>query len=152
MTDVQGKLLIAPPKLPDWRFQKSVIYIWKHNISGASGIIINKKCDNPKFEQVCREGNIHRNPEINPHIFYGGPILTNLIGCVHSIDYKIINEKLIIFNNFGQNNTNIELIDFIKKEKELEYDRWIPLGIDYNRASVDKLDDLETIIFTKISY
>ena len=94
MTDVQGKLLIAPPKLPDWRFQKSVIYIWKHNISGASGIIINKKCDNPKFEQVCREGNIHRNPEINPHIFYGGPVLTNLIGCIHSIDYKIITTNI----------------------------------------------------------
>ena len=88
MTDVQGKLLIAPPNLPDWRFQKSVIYMWKHNVAGASGIIINKKCDNPKFEQVCREGNIHRNPEINPHIFYGGPVLTNLIGCLHSIDYK----------------------------------------------------------------
>ena len=47
---------------------------------------------------------------------------------------------------------NKPLIDFIKKEKELEYDRWIPPGIDYNRANVDKLDDLETIIFTKISY
>lgn len=38
---------------------------------------------------------------------------------VASIDYKIINEKLIIFNNFGQDNTNIELIDFLKKIENL---------------------------------
>ena len=47
---------------------------------------------------------------------------------------------------------NKPVIDFIKKGKESEYARWIPLGIDYNRASVDKLDDLETIIFSKILY
>ena len=45
MNDAQGKLLIAPPRLPDWRFQKSVIYMWKHDIGGASGVIINKKCN-----------------------------------------------------------------------------------------------------------
>ena len=45
MNDAQGKLLIAPPRLPDWRFQKSVVYMWKHDIGGASGVIINKKCN-----------------------------------------------------------------------------------------------------------
>jgi putative transcriptional regulator len=89
MSDLHGKLLIAPPKLPDWRFQKSVIYMWKHNVAGAGGVIINKICDNPSFEMVCRDGNIHRNPSINPNIHYGGPVLTNLLGCLHSTDYKI---------------------------------------------------------------
>ena len=35
MSDVQGQLLIAPPKLPDWRFGKSIVYMWKHDIGGA---------------------------------------------------------------------------------------------------------------------
>ena len=89
MINLQGKLLVAPPRLPDWRFQKSVVYLWKQDQTGASGIIINKKCSHPTFEMVCKDGNIHRKPEINPNIYYGGPVLTNLLGCLHSIDYKI---------------------------------------------------------------
>ena len=81
MLDTQGKLLIAPPKLPDWRFQKSVVYMWKHDIGGASGVIINKKCNHPSFEHICREGNLTRkDSKINPPVWYGGPVLTNIIG------------------------------------------------------------------------
>lgn len=89
MSDIQGKLLVAPPNLPDWRFHKTVIYIWKHDVSGASGVIINKKCDNPTFNRVCKDGKIKHNLEINPSIYYGGPILTSLLGCLHSTDYAI---------------------------------------------------------------
>ena len=89
MSDLHGKILIAPPKLPDWRFTKSVLYMWKHDVSGAGGIILNKVCNTPSFEMVCKDGNIHRNPKINPTIYYGGPVLTNLLGCLHSTDYKI---------------------------------------------------------------
>jgi putative transcriptional regulator len=90
MSDVLGKLLIAPPKMLDWRFAKAVIYMWKHDVSGAGGVIINKRIDNPTFQMVCRDGKIFQNPKVNPLIYYGGPILTNLIGCLHSTDYKII--------------------------------------------------------------
>ena len=65
MIDTQGKLLVAPPKLPDWRFQKSVIYMWKHDVSGASGVIINKKCQHPDFRHVCYEGGIKINNNID---------------------------------------------------------------------------------------
>ena len=47
MIDTQGKLLVAPPNMTDWRFQKSVVYIWKHDVSGAAGCIINKRVKNP---------------------------------------------------------------------------------------------------------
>jgi len=90
MSDVLGKLLIAPPKMVDWRFSKAVIYMWKHDVSGAGGIIINKVIQNPSFQMVCRDANIIQNSKINPLIYYGGPVLTNLLGCLHSTDYKII--------------------------------------------------------------
>ena len=41
---------------------------------------------------------------------------------------------------------NIPIIDFIKKEKELEYDRWVPLNIKYYRANINNLTDLKNII------
>ena len=56
MTYLDGKLLIAPPKMTDWRFAKSVVYIWKHDVSGAGGIIVNKKVSAPSFDNICREG------------------------------------------------------------------------------------------------
>ena len=87
--DAQGKLLVAPPNMPDWRFQKSVVYIWRHDVSGAAGVIINKRCEKPTFEHVCQEGSISRNQQVHPPVYYGGPVLNNIIGVLHSMDYKL---------------------------------------------------------------
>ena len=89
MTDTQGKLLVAPPGMPDWRFQKSVVYIWRHDVAGAGGVIINKKCTHPDFKHVCDEGMIKRNADVNPPVYYGGPVLTNILGCLHSKDIML---------------------------------------------------------------
>ena len=86
MIDVQGKFLVAAPKLPDWRFQKSVIYMWKHDVAGANGIIINKKCQHPDFRHVCMEGNVKIKDNIDAPVYYGGPVLTNVVGVLHSVD------------------------------------------------------------------
>ena len=86
MIDVQGKFLVAAPKLPDWRFQKSVIYMWKHDVAGANGIIINKKCQHPDFRHVCMEGNVKIKDNIDTPVYYGGPVLTNVVGVLHSVD------------------------------------------------------------------
>jgi len=85
MTDTQGKLLIAPPNMPDWRFRKSVVYMWRHDVGGAGGVIINKKCTHPTFQHVCKEGGMKDvDPAVNPPVYYGGPVLTNLIGVLHT--------------------------------------------------------------------
>tara|TARA_S200002703_G_scaffold931_1_gene1615 strand:+ start:1341 stop:1919 length:579 start_codon:yes stop_codon:yes gene_type:complete len=88
-TYLRNKILISPPKMRDWRFAKSLVYIWKHDVSGAGGVIINKKISAPTFENVCREGKINKNPAVNPVLFYGGPIMTNLVCCLHTLDYKL---------------------------------------------------------------
>tara|TARA_B100000575_G_scaffold124308_1_gene99142 strand:- start:1386 stop:1973 length:588 start_codon:yes stop_codon:yes gene_type:complete len=87
--DAQGKLLVAPPNMPDWRFQKSVVYIWRHDVSGAAGVIINKRCEKPTFMHVCQEGGISRNQQVQPPVYYGGPVLNNIIGVLHSTDYRL---------------------------------------------------------------
>ena len=89
MIDTQGQLLVAPPNMPDWRFQKTVVYIWRHDVSGAAGVIINKRCTHPTFEHICDEGSINRLSKIKPPVFYGGPILNNIIGVLHSKDYML---------------------------------------------------------------
>jgi len=89
MIDTQGKLLVAPPGMPDPRFRKTVVFMWKHDVSGAAGVVINKRCQRPTFEHVCKEGNITRDPKVKPHVYYGGPILNNVVGVLHSTEYKL---------------------------------------------------------------
>jgi len=89
MIDTHGKLLVAPPGMPDWRFQKSVVYVFKHDVGGAAGVIVNKKCNHPDFNHVCSEGGLARKPEVNPPVFYGGPIMTNILGVLHSKDIRL---------------------------------------------------------------
>ena len=89
MIDTQGKLLIAPPNMPDPRFRKTVVYIWRHDVSGAAGVVINKKCQQPDFKHICNEGLVHRLPKVNHPVYYGGPILTNVVGVLHSTEYTL---------------------------------------------------------------
>ena len=110
MIDTQGKLLVAPPKMPDWRFQKSIIYIWRHDVGGAGGVIINKKCNHPTFQHVCKEGGLSDvDPKIDPPVYYGGPVLTNIIGVLHSKDLQL-----------GSSNTTNQPLAFTLDRKMLE--------------------------------
>ena len=101
MIDTQGKLLVAPPNMPDWRFQKSVVYIWRHDVSGAAGVIINKRCQKPTFQHVCQEGGISRNQRVNPPLYYGGPVLNNIIGVLHSTEYKLKTTNSLLNGDVG---------------------------------------------------
>jgi putative transcriptional regulator len=87
MIDTQGKFLIAPPNMPDWRFQKTVIYMWRHDVSGAAGVVVNKKCKHPDFKHICEEGIIKRIENVNTPVYYGGPVLNNIIGVLHSKEF-----------------------------------------------------------------
>ena len=89
MIDTQGKLLVAPPHMPDWRFKNSVVYMWRHDVGGAAGVIINKICKHPDFQHVCDEGGVKLTSGINHAVYYGGPILTNIIGVLHSKEYRL---------------------------------------------------------------
>jgi len=89
----EGKLLVAPPMMRDWRFYKSIVYLWKHDYSGASGVIINKPLDSPTFREVCAEAECRAGEGINPYMFYGGPIMEGMIGCLHSKDYCLKNSN-----------------------------------------------------------
>ena len=87
MIDTQGKLLVAPPNMTDWGFQKSVFYMWRHDVMGAAGVMVNKAVKTPSWETICREGSITRTSDKSHSTWYGGPILTSLIGVLHTSDW-----------------------------------------------------------------
>jgi putative transcriptional regulator len=88
-TYYEGKLLVAPPSMRDWRFKKSVVYLWKHDIAGATGIIINKQLESPTFRDICEESDIELDEGIDAPIYYGGPINMEIVGCLHTLDYRV---------------------------------------------------------------
>ena len=101
MIDTQGKLLIAPPNMPDPRFAKTVIYVWRHDVSGAAGVVINKKCQQPDFRHICNEGIIHRLPKVNHPVYYGGPVMNNVVGVLHSTEYTLSSTNTLVEGDVG---------------------------------------------------
>jgi len=87
--DLSGKFLVAPPTMRDWRFARTVIYLWKHDVNGASGVIINRPVESSHLTDICKDGKIPIGEGINAPIHYGGPIGENIVGCLHTLDYKM---------------------------------------------------------------
>ena len=50
-----GRFLVAAPSMPDERFQKSVVFVCKHDDDGALGIIVNNKVDDLPLDQVYKQ-------------------------------------------------------------------------------------------------
>ena len=85
--DLSGKFLVAPPTMRDWRFAQTVVYLWKHDLNGASGVIINRPVESSRLIDICRDGNIRVGEGIDSPINYGGPIGENIVGCLHTLDW-----------------------------------------------------------------
>jgi putative transcriptional regulator len=84
-----GRFLVAAPSMPDERFQKSVVFICKHDDEGALGIIVNNKVDDLPLGQVYKQLGIAV-PEvaIELPVLFGGPVETTRGLVLHSADYK----------------------------------------------------------------
>lgn len=109
MMDIENKILVAPPRMRDTRFQKSVIYVIKHDVQGTTGVIINKPIKYPDFPALCREANIVGRDGINPKIHFGGPVMQNAVGVLHTKDYALgITEGLYGKLNFTMDRRIIE--------------------------------------------
>lgn len=93
----KGKLLVAHPNLKDNSFfEKSVIYIFEHNIQGAQGIIINKATEYAVESIVQQRGLPYLS---NEQVYKGGPLNTRAISILHTDDWYSSNT--ITCNAFG---------------------------------------------------
>lgn len=91
-----GRFLVAAPSMPDERFQKSVIFLCKHDDDGALGIIVNNKVDDLPLGQVYKQLGIEvPAPVAQTPVLLGGPVETSRGLVLHSADYKR-DETLVI--------------------------------------------------------
>src|SRR5262249_50874685 len=84
-----GRFLVAAPSMPDERFQKSVVFICKHDDDGALGIIVNNKVEDLPLGQVYRQLGIDVPATAAERpVLFGGPVETSRGLVLHSADYK----------------------------------------------------------------
>src|SRR5215467_8686874 len=83
-----GRFLVAAPSMPDERFQKSVVFICKHDDDGALGIIVNNKVDDLPLGQVYKQLGIDVPESGDKPVLFGGPVETSRGLVLHSADYK----------------------------------------------------------------
>jgi len=84
-----GRFLVAAPSMPDERFQKSVVFVCKHDDDGALGIIVNNKVEDLPLGQVYKQLGIEV-PKMTAEtpVLFGGPVETSRGLVLHSADYK----------------------------------------------------------------
>ena len=84
-----GRFLVAAPSMPDERFQKSVVYVCKHDEDGALGIIVNNKVEDLPLGQVYKQLGIEGPKAANLQpVLFGGPVEPSRGLVLHSADYK----------------------------------------------------------------
>lgn len=85
---LSGYFLLASPGIGDERFEQSIIYIFKHDYSGASGIVINTLSDHINFSELCSQLSITLKDETARHSLYlGGPLEGNRGYVLHTDDF-----------------------------------------------------------------
>jgi putative transcriptional regulator len=84
-----GRFLVAAPSMSDARFQKSVVFMCKHDEDGALGIIVNNKVDDLPLGQVYKQLGIDVPKKAGEQpVLFGGPVETSRGLVLHSADYK----------------------------------------------------------------
>ncbi len=83
-----GRLLVATPKLDDPRFQKTVIYMMRHNADGALGLVVNRSLGSGPLDKFLEGFGIDtEGAEGSIRIHYGGPVSPGTAFVLHSPDY-----------------------------------------------------------------
>ena len=95
MDNLSDTFLVAAPKLEDSRFIQSVVYMYKHNLEGAVGFIINKPINKSLWIELCRTANITNPIEKDIPIYFGGPVDSQVGFVLHTPDYKTMMTECI---------------------------------------------------------
>ena len=83
-----GRLLVASPKMGDPRFVESVIYMVRHDATGAMGLVVNRPIGVGPISKLLEEfGADGAGAEVEIRLHYGGPVEGQMGFVLHSSDY-----------------------------------------------------------------
>jgi len=121
-----GRFLVATPSMPDERFQKSVVFICKHDDDGALGIIVNNKVEDLPLAQVYKQLGIEvPNAATERPVLFGGPVETSRGLVLHSADYH--REETLIIDGEMALTASLEILKDMAGGKGPRH-AWLALG------------------------
>tara|TARA_Y100000590_G_C15159085_1_gene802852 strand:+ start:61 stop:639 length:579 start_codon:yes stop_codon:yes gene_type:complete len=132
------EFLVSKPSMPDPRFQESVIVMFYHNSTGATGLVINKPLKNITINELFEVNNIKPPKNLIKKeitLFWGGPVKPEQIFFIHSSDYTNKNNLFSNDNYTVSQSPNI-LIDIAKNKGPKKYlifsgiSTWSPNQLD----------------------
>ena len=85
---LMGQLLVATPKIHDPRFMRTVIYLVRHDSSGAMGLVLNRPMmDIPLAGLLAELGIESEGVSGTIRMHYGGPVERSQGFLLHTADY-----------------------------------------------------------------
>ena len=88
-TGLGGQLLVARPGMNDPRFSRAVIYMLRHDASGALGLIVNRPFKEiPIALLLERLGLPHQGVVGSIRMNYGGPVEPGRVFVLHTADWR----------------------------------------------------------------
>jgi len=91
-----GQLLVARTELRDPRFIRTVIYLVKHDVGGAMGLILNRPIGEASLSELLAQGGVEGTGvtgEIRVH--FGGPVEPGRGFVLHTADYTIEGTQVV---------------------------------------------------------
>ena len=126
-----GRLLVATPEMGDPRFVQAVIYIVKHDATGAMGLVINRPMARGPIGDLLKGFGVESEAKQQIILHYGGPVEPGRGFVLHSDDY-LLGSSTIVKDGIAMT-TDIELVRAIsigKGPKQslfmLGYTGWAP--------------------------
>ncbi len=94
--NLTGQLLVATQQMSDPRFVQTVIYIIKHDESGAMGLVVNRPMAKGPIADLLKSlGAEAKGAKGEIVIHYGGPVQPEQGFILHTDDYKTEDTKVI---------------------------------------------------------
>jgi putative transcriptional regulator len=105
----QGDCIIAPPKMKDTRFNKSVIMMTKLNEHGSQGFVLNRPTEHGVNTLIEDTGTVL---DINYPLYWGGPVNPNTVWMLHDANWAL--EQTIRVNEHWAMTSHRNMFDALK--------------------------------------
>ncbi len=96
---ISGQMLVAAPRIKDPRFQKSVIYMIRHDPDGAFGLIVNRAIGRGSLKSFLKGlGRDGGDEGGDLAVHYGGPVQGDVGFVLHSADFQSETSRTVAGN------------------------------------------------------
>lgn len=92
---LQGKLLIATPKLENTMFQKTVILVYDVNQSGTQGLVVNRPSEQTRIAQLVDDPMLSSSIMLDEPIYHGGPVAERTVTMLHTTEWFSSNSRVV---------------------------------------------------------